>query len=602
MGALAGLLHQAGHEVRGSDAAVYPPMSEQLAALEIPVFEGFAADNLDWGPDRVVVGNTCPSDHIEVTAAREREFELTSFPAVIESKFLAERHPVVVAGTHGKTTTTSLLADTFIEAGRDAGFLVGGVPLSSGRGYHLGAAEEFVIEGDEYDSAYFDKGSKFLHYRPRTAVLTSVELDHVDIFSSMEEVRETFRKFVALIPEDGLLVVCAASAEALGVAESARCRVETYAFGDRAITGVTPTWHASAVEVVKGGRCRFDVTRGGEPAGQFETNLFGAHNWENVLATIAVASSRGIAHDDIRRAVSLFAGVKRRQEVRGLARGVFVIDDYGHHPTAVTETIKGLRQRFPGRRLLAMFEPRSATSRRRTFQREWADALAHADVVVVGRLFSPDRIPEGDRLDPGQLALEVHQRGTTAAYQERVEDGVDYIVERARPGDVVAVFSSGAFDGVFDKLLAALGDAVVPATPAELPAVRGVLERAGLDDYKDVRDDDHGKFLVLRNESGVVGCVALEAYGEDAILRSLAVDAEGRGQGYGWMLADTLINSARVRGVKRLYLLTDTASDFFAAKLGFRVVDAATVAKPVLQSWTFRQQRSKAATTMRLDL
>ncbi len=602
MGALAGLLKQAGHEVRGSDTALYPPMSEQLARLGIEIAEGFRAENLDWGPDHVVVGNVCPPDHVEVVAAQERGLPLTSMPAVLEDHFLPEHQSLVVVGTHGKTTTSSLMAQVLLDAERDPSFLIGGVPISVGQGWRLGGGREFLIEGDEYDSAFFDKGSKFLHYRPDIAVLTSVELDHVDIFSSMDAVRDTFRKFVQLVPEEGLLIVAASSPEAVTIAEQhARCRIETYAFGKRAADVDNVTWYGHNVERLRGGRCRFDVVRNGEPFAHIETNLFGAHNHENILATIAMANAIGIAPEVVRRSLSGFAGVRRRQEVRGIAQGTFVLDDYAHHPTAVAETLKGLRKRFNGRRIVAVYEPRSATSRRKTFQREFVTAFSHADHVIVGKLFSPDRIPEEERFNPAKLALELHRKGTTASHIDNTEGIVAHISGLVRPGDVVVVFSSGTFDGLHDKLLGALGDAVIPGTPSDMAGVRELLDANGLD-WRDLREGDHKNFLVVRNESGLVGCVGLEIYGEDAILRSLAVRSDARGQGYGWMLADNQVSYARHRGVRRIYLLTpETASDFFAEKLGFRVVDVSTVAPAIAASTTF-QSKGKGARTMRLDL
>src|SRR5262249_50112452 len=337
MGALAGLLSRAGHEVRGSDDHIYPPMSDQLRALGVPLFEGFRAENLDWGPDQVVVGNVNRRDHVEVAAAQERGLKLTSFPAVLEELFLAERHSVVVAGTHGKTTTTAVLAFALLDAGRDPSFLVGGVPVNYGRGYRLGAGPCFVVEGDEYDSAFFDKGSKFLHYRPRTAILTSIELDHVDIFASFAAIVDAFTQFVRLIPADGLLIVAASSGAAVEVAKAAACRVETYAVGKRVAPGVTPHWHADIIDGVAPSRnvciCRKKV----ESFCRFDVGMTAEHNIENALAAIAAAASLGLGADEIDRALRRFGGVKRRQELRGIASGVAVIDDYAHHPTAVRE-------------------------------------------------------------------------------------------------------------------------------------------------------------------------------------------------------------------------------------------------------------------------
>jgi UDP-N-acetylmuramate: L-alanyl-gamma-D-glutamyl-meso-diaminopimelate ligase len=602
MGALAGLLKAAGHEVRGSDQALYPPMSDQLRQLQIPVFEGFSADNLGWGPNRVVVGNVCSKDHVEVVEAQRLELTLTSLPATLAEALIDDKHSVVVTGTHGKTTTTSVLADIFVTAGRDPSFFVGGVPISHGRGWRLGNGEDFLVEGDEYDSAFFDKESKFLHYKPRTAILTSVELDHVDIFSSMDAVRTMFAKFIRLIPEDGLLVVAADSKEAMALVNAeARCTVETYSVhnGEAEEGEAAPTWQARNVEHTKSGRCQFEVWRGGELFDSYETLLNGEHNMGNVLAAVAVAHSRGIASADIRRGIARFAGVKRRQELRGVAQGVYVIDDYAHHPTAVRETLKALRRRFPGRRLLAIFEPRSATSRRKTFQREFADAFRHADALIVGKPHDMSKIPESERFDPERLALDVHRVGVTSSYQSEVDGIVAYAVEMARPGDVIVVMSSGAFGGLHERLIAGLGDAVMVAKRDEMQEVRDILSSAGLADAAE--DDMAPSFLVLRNENGLAGCVALEVFGDDAVLRSLAVKPDARGVGYGWILADTAISMARHRGVRRIYLLTETASDFFAAKHGFRVVDSSTISEGVLASQSFHD-RPASAIAMRLDL
>ena len=605
MGAVAGLLAGSGHEVRGSDAAVYPPMSDQLAELGVPVMMPYSAANLAWQPDLVVVGNVHGKDHVEVKAAQAQGIPLTSFPAVIGERLLDARHPIVVCGTHGKTTTTSLVAHILTEAGYDPSLFVGGVPVTLGRGYRLGKGLEFVIEGDEYDTAFFDKGPKFLHYRPETAILTSVELDHVDIFPSFDAVRDVFKKLVAAIPTSGLLVVCADSPDALAIAKLATCRVEQYAVID---DGSEPppdvAWWAQHCEVGKSGRVTFDVfhrTAGrGERVEHFESLLIGRHNVENCVAAIAVARARGVPTPDIQRGVASFAGVRRRQELRGIAGGVTVLDDYAHHPTAVRETLKALRKRYSKRRLIAVYEPRSATSRRKTFQGEFAEAFAHADEVIVGRLFDPSKIPVADRFDPERLALDLHRSGTKASYTPDVDTIVKQLAESAAPGDVVCVLSSGSFDGLHDKLLDAIGDAMRPAHREDMPAVRDVLQLTSLEEP--ARDDQQGSFFVLRNEDGTAGCVALEVLGDDAILRALAVDPKFRGAGYGWMLADMAVNQARWRGVRRIYLLTETASDFFAAKFGFRVVDRSTLSKQVAASETFTRPAGAQQVAMRLDL
>ncbi len=603
MGAVAGLLASAGHDVRGSDQAVYPPMSEQLAALGVPVMTPYAATNLDWQPELVVVGNVHGKDHVEVKAAQDAGIPLTSFPAVLGERLLEGKHPIVVCGTHGKTTTTSVVAHILQEAGRDPSLFVGGVPIALGQGFRHGAGEDFVIEGDEYDTAFFDKGPKFAHYRPQTAILTSVELDHVDIFPSFDAVRDTFKKLVAGIPANGLLVVCAEAPEAMSVAKGAACKVETYAVIDEARDDSAPTnvsWWAENCEINKHGRAEFDVFHRGEKFERFETLLVGRHNISNCVAAIAVCHARGVHVEDIRHGLSSFAGVRRRQELRGIAGGVTVLDDYAHHPTAVRETLKALRKRYPKRRLIAVYDPRSATSRRKTFQQEFADAFAYADEVIVGKLFDPSKIPVEDRFDPERLALDLHRSGTKASYTPDVEQIVKQLAESAAPGDVVAVLSSGAFENMHDRLLDAIGDAMRPAQRADMAAVRALLAAANL--TEGATDDDFDSYYVLRNERGVVGSVALDVLGEDAVLRALAVDPEARGAGYGWMLADMAVNQARWRGVKRIYLVTETASDFFAAKFGFRVVDRSTAGRKVASHETFARPQAAGLVAMRLDL
>ena len=413
MGSLAGLLKAAGHDVRGSDEHVYPPMSTQLAEQAIPVMEGFGPGNLDWAPDVVVVGNVCRKDHVEVLAANDRHIPLESFPSLFGRLFLdagtalgsapgspsreveepapgsrpvAGKRSLVVAGTHGKTTTSSLLAHVLTDAGRDPSFLIGGVPLNFRQSWRLGKGEDFVVEGDEYDTAFFDKGSKFLHYRPKIALLTSVEFDHADIFRDEEAVRNAFRKFVALIPEDGLLVACAASPGAMEVARVARCQVVTYG---RPGSGADWTFEVAARAV--GGRTTLAIARRGERIGTVETSLPGIYNFENLIGVIAVASNLAIELPAIARGVRRFLGVRRRQEVRGVARGVTVVDDFAHHPTAIRETVLALKGRFGPGKLIAAFEPRSATSRRNVFQNEFADALSVADEVVLAPLYAPRR-------------------------------------------------------------------------------------------------------------------------------------------------------------------------------------------------------------------
>jgi UDP-N-acetylmuramate: L-alanyl-gamma-D-glutamyl-meso-diaminopimelate ligase len=353
--------------------------------------------------------------------------------------------------------------------------------------------------------------------------------------------------------------------------------------------------------IAKSGRVAFDVYHKGERVERFETLLVGRHNVSNCVAAIAVCHARGVPVKDIQRGVASFAGVRRRQELRGIASGVTVLDDYAHHPTAVRETLRALRKRFPKRRLIAVYEPRSATSRRRTFQVEFAEAFAHADEVIVGRMFDPAKIPPSERFDPERLALDLHRAGTKASYMPEVEQIVKQLAVSAAPGDVVCVLSSGSFDNLHDRLLDEMGDPVRPAKRAEMAEVRELLERAGLPN-EPARDDQFSSFFLLRNERGLVGSVALEVLGEDAILRALAADPEARGIGYGWMLAEIAISEARRRGVRRIYLVTEFASDFFAAKFGFRVVDRSTFSKLVAGHETFSRPTTTQLVAMRLDL
>jgi UDP-N-acetylmuramate: L-alanyl-gamma-D-glutamyl-meso-diaminopimelate ligase len=600
MGSLAGLLKAAGHDVRGSDSDVYPPMSTQLAEQGIAVMNGYGAHNLDWQPDVVVVGNVQTKDQIEVNAAQERNLALTSFPALLEELFLERLHAVVVAGTHGKTTTSSLAAFVLTDAGRDPSFLVGGVPMNFGRSWRLGKGPLFVVEGDEYDTAFFDKGSKFLHYRPRTAIVTSVELDHVDIFSSLDAIKETFNKFVQLIPPDGLLVVAADSPGALEVAKHARCKVETYVVRDEQHPDAQADWVARAIATRAGGRTLFEVARNGKPFGVFDTGLPGAYNLANCLAVVAACANNGLTTDEIGRGLRRFAGVKRRQEVRGVAQGVTVVDDFAHHPTAVRETLRALRKRYGRGRLIAIFEPRSATSRRAVFQKDYADAFSEADETIVGAVSHPEKAPAGDRFDPERLAADLRGKGVAARHVANVEQMVEQVAVNAAAGDTVVIMSSGGFEGIHDKLLARLGDAVVPARPEDLPGSRLLLDRVELN-QPDLEAHLNDLLVVRDHASEVVGCVTMELYDEAGLLRGLATSPDRRGEGLGWMLADAALSRARSRGCRRVYLVTESASDFFAEKFGFRAVQLSLVDAAVMDSSQFKAA-SPNAVAMVLDL
>jgi UDP-N-acetylmuramate: L-alanyl-gamma-D-glutamyl-meso-diaminopimelate ligase len=453
MGALAGLLVEAGHEVRGSDGPLYPPMSTLLDALGVPIFEGFRPGNLDWQPDRVVVGNICRRDHVEATAAAARGLKLSSFPALLSELFLAERHAVVVAGTHGKTTTTSLVAHLLAATGQAPGFLVGGIPVNFSRSFAVGRRPYFVVEGDEYDTAFFDKRPKFVHYRPRSVILTSVEFDHADIYPTMADVERAFAMLIEHVPEDGQILVWAGAEVGRRLCRDAVCPVQTYG------VGVDADWRADVVGVAPAGVARpaqtLLVRHRDVEVGRFGVPLAGRHNAQNALGALSLALELGVGAAPLVEAMASFAGVRRRQEVRGVAAGVTVVDDFAHHPTAIAETVAALRA-LHGGRVIAVFEPRSATSRRSVFQREFAVALGTADAVLLAALHAPEGIPEAERLDPRRVVADVQAAGTPAFYFERVEEIVEQLVELCRAGDTVLVMSSGGFGGLIDSLLAAL--------------------------------------------------------------------------------------------------------------------------------------------------
>ncbi|HEY0708125.1 MAG TPA: GNAT family N-acetyltransferase [Polyangia bacterium] len=603
MGSLAGLVRAAGHEVRGSDEHVYPPMSTQLADMKIPVFEGFRPENLDWAPDRIVVGNVCRRDHIEVLAAQERGVPLTSFPALLSELFLAHKRSLVVAGTHGKTTTSSLLAHLLTEAGRDPSFLIGGVPQNFRQSWRLGQGEDFVVEGDEYDTAFFDKKSKFLHYRPQVVILTSVEFDHADIFADEAAVKAAFREFVALIPPNGHLVVCSSSPGALDVAKAARCRVSTYAR-----PGFAADWTFEVSGRTSGGRSQLRIAHLGKVIGTLETGLPGIYNLENLVGVIAVANGLEVPFEAMTRASQRFLGIKRRQEFRGIAAGVTVVDDFAHHPTAIRETLTGLKGRFGPGKLLVAFEPRSATSRRAVFQADFADALTYADEVVLAGLYAPEKIPANERLDVEKLAADLRGQDVPARLIPTVDATVAHLTERASPGDTIVVMSSGDYGGLHDKILAKLGDPVRPCRLADKASVSELLNRVGI--THPLLDTFWPHYLVIPAPppenggpaTGIIGCVCIERVEDVALLRMLSVAPERRGEGLGFMLVETAANKARWEGVRSLFLVTDNAQGYFGEKLGFVPIDRKDVDPAVATTLEYQMARSKTGTWMRLTL
>ncbi|HZZ85847.1 MAG TPA: UDP-N-acetylmuramate:L-alanyl-gamma-D-glutamyl-meso-diaminopimelate ligase [Anaeromyxobacteraceae bacterium] len=451
MGSFAGMLKTAGYQVTGSDQNVYPPMSTQLEKWGIEAMQGYLPENLDRArPDLVVVGNVVRRDNPEAAAVRERGLPQVSFPQALGDLFIGPRHGVVVVGTHGKTTTSAMMGALLHHAGRDPSFLVGGVTRDFDSNFRLGAGPHFVVEGDEYDTAYFDKGPKFLHYRPRTAIFTSCELDHADIYRDEAHYESAFERFMEILPADGFLAACATWESVLRIARGARCPVETYAVNRPA------DWEARDLSLAADG-ARFTLVRKGRELTPVHFPLGGAHNVENALGVAAAATALGLAPAEIAAGLAAFRGVKRRQEVRGQAGGVTVLDDFAHHPTAVARTLEAIASRYPGSRLLACFEPRSNTSRRNLHQHEYVSAWGSAAEVFILTPAPTDRVPESERLDVQRLAREITAAGRPARACATVEEMVAAVARDARPGDVVVAMSNGAFGGIWDKLLAALG-------------------------------------------------------------------------------------------------------------------------------------------------
>jgi UDP-N-acetylmuramate: L-alanyl-gamma-D-glutamyl-meso-diaminopimelate ligase len=450
MGSLAQLLRESGHRVGGSDAGPYPPMSDLLARLGVEIKTGFSPAHIPPDTELVIVGNAVRADNPEVQETIRRGLRYLSFPAALEEMYLSRRTNVVVAGTHGKTTTSSLIAWILTRAGLEPGFLIGGVlrnfdsSSASGRGPH------FVVEGDEYHTAFFDRNPKFLHYRPSIGVLTSVDFDHADIFSGLDACKETFRQFAALVPSSGTLVACADDPHVRGIAADApSASVETYGFLEGA------DWRLSDFEATAAG-ARFTLARRGSVAHRVESPLAGAHNARNAAAAFAAASALGVPPDRILQGIASFRGVKRRQEVRGEARGVTVIDDFAHHPTEVRETIEALKGRYAGRRIWAVWEPRTNSSRRSFFQNEYPEAFLGADRVVVAGVFRAEQIEEGRRFSPRRLAADLSARGVHARCIERVDKILAALLAECVPGDIVLIMSNGSFEDLHERLLAGL--------------------------------------------------------------------------------------------------------------------------------------------------
>ncbi len=454
MAPLAGMLREHGYRVTGSDSGVYPPASTLLEKLGISFFHKFDAANMNPAPDLVVVGNIIARGNPELEEVLDRKIPYRSMPEILEEVFLPGRHSIVVSGTHGKTTTTAMLAWIFHTAGRQPNFLVGGVAENFGKSYGLGGGEEFILEGDEYETAFWDRGPKFFHYHPDDLIVTSLEFDHADIYRDFETYELAFRRLVNLVPRRGRVVIWGDTEDSgpalRRAAEKAFCPVETYGFS------AANDWVASEL-AVDGGGMRFRVAHKDNEFGGFALAASGRHNVLNAMAAMAVAHGRGIGADVLAKALSTFQSVKRRMDVKGEVRGVLVVDDFAHHPTAVRATIEAARARWKGRRLWAILEPRSNSMRRKVFEESLPVALALADRVILGGVFRAQQLGDENRLEPEAVADRVRALGKSARVYSSADAIAEQISVEAESGDVLLVMSNGSFDGLCDKLLKKLG-------------------------------------------------------------------------------------------------------------------------------------------------
>jgi UDP-N-acetylmuramate: L-alanyl-gamma-D-glutamyl-meso-diaminopimelate ligase len=444
MASVAAAMKDKGYEVTGSDTNVYPPMSTFLADRKIDVMPAYAEKNLAHKPDLVVIGNAMTRGNPEVEAVLDHKLRYCSLPELLKEFFMRGKRVLVVSGTHGKTTTTSLLTWVFEHNKLNPSYLIGGIPNNLGQGARFTDSEWFIIEGDEYDTAFFDKRSKFVHYLPEVAIINNLEFDHADIFPDLATIQKSFSHMIRLIPRGGLLLANGDDANIAPLLNVNFCPVKRFGLGeDNAIRAFNLRFGPTASE--------FEI-----PSFKFHLDLVGELNVRNALAVVAAAKHCGLKNQQIQDAFATFRGIKRRMEVKGIAGGVTVIDDFGHHPTAIRETLRALRFKFANQKIWAVFEPRTNTTRRAVFQQELASAFADADAVVISEVARLDQLPANDRLDPAKLMSDLRASGKPAEYLASVDAIVDYLKKNAAGGDVVCVFSNGGFGGIHGKLLSAL--------------------------------------------------------------------------------------------------------------------------------------------------
>ena len=449
MGALACMLKDRGLQVTGSDTNVYPPMSRFLEEKGIAVMTGFDASNLEHRPDLVVVGNAVSKDNPEVVVVGQMGLAYCSMPQAVNHFAAAGKRQILVAGTHGKTTTSSLLAWILHYAGRDPSFIIGGLLSNFGSNYRTGSGDCIVLEADEYDTAFFDKGPKFLHYTPDAAVLTSIEFDHADIYRDLEHVREAFGTFVRSIPSSSLLVHVDDDANVADLAGQAACHRRTYGLQPESV------WHLSDI-VIDPPETSFRASRKGKIFGTFRTRMIGHHNLKNMLSAIAVADYLEVAPEVIAEALKQFAGIRRRQEIRGEKNGIIVMDDFAHHPTAVKETLRAVKAHFQQSRVIAVFEPRTHASMRKVFQNNYVSVFDPADRICIRKPSMLKKVPEKERLSSRQLVADLKSRGLEATHFEDTETIIDDLSRSSQPGDVILIMSNGGFDNIHERLLKSL--------------------------------------------------------------------------------------------------------------------------------------------------
>jgi UDP-N-acetylmuramate: L-alanyl-gamma-D-glutamyl-meso-diaminopimelate ligase len=444
MASVAAALQERGYKVSGSDENVYPPMSKFLEEKGIALKAGYRAENIPADTDVVVIGNVMKRGNPEVEAVLNRKLFYLSLPEVLKNYFLRGHHNLVVTGTHGKTTTTALLAWIMEKAGRKPGYLIGGIPKNFGQGARLNDSKYFVIEGDEYDTAFFDKRSKFIHYLPELVIVNNIEFDHADIFKNLDEIKLSFRRLLNIVPQNGMVVLNGDDPNCVEVAKDCLAQMIEVGFSENCAQRIRDVAYSAEGSTFKLGEDTFEIP------------LVGEFNVHNAAMAAMAAQFYDVPKTKIEAAFKGFAGIARRLEFRGEVRGVKVIDDFGHHPTAIAQTLQALRQRYSGHRLWALFEPRSNTTRRAIFQQQLPDALKLADGVFISQVAKLEQIPEAERLKPERVVAAIATAGRTAFYEQNADAIVDRIVPMLRPKDVVVVFSNGGFDNIHEKLLARL--------------------------------------------------------------------------------------------------------------------------------------------------